>query len=80
MTTKNRYSRIVYKGLLKCHQEAVGYASVGEVARAAGVSRPTAAKYLDKFAEDKTVECMDLSKRKYMSANRKFYRAVESLS
>lgn len=78
MSTKNRYARIVYKGLLKCHQEAVGFASVGEVAKAAGVSRPTAAKYLDMFAEDMTVECMDLSKRKYLKANRKFYRAVEA--
>ena len=55
MSTKQRYSELVWRGVETQAREVerglFSFVSVGEVARAAGVSRPTAAKYLDAFAD-----------------------------
>lgn len=55
MSTEERYGAAVWQGLLASSVTLanvyVQWATVGEVARAGGVSRATAKKYLDKLVE-----------------------------
>src|SRR6187402_1926416 len=64
MSTKERYMNEVWSGLLRCSFEksASGHAwvRVASVATEAGVSRPTAKKYLQMLVEMEAVEWMDL--------------------
>lgn len=61
MSTKERYGTIVWDALALIFNSSVtpddGWVSVGEVARVAKVSKPTAKKYLDMLVE------MDTAKR-----------------
>jgi Mn-dependent DtxR family transcriptional regulator len=75
MTAEERFGNAVWDGLVACCEKWVGYMSVGEIAKEAGVSRPTAAKYLDRMTKMGRVKCIDTTKRKLGKGKRKFYRA-----
>lgn len=52
MSTTERYGTAIWDAIVKMEQEDESgwfYATVGEVAERAGVSKPTASKYLDKL-------------------------------
>lgn len=54
MSTTERYGNAVWEAIVKMEQgDESGwfYATVGEVAEVAGVTKPTAAKYLNKLYE-----------------------------
>lgn len=67
MSTMERYGTAVWQGLLastitlaNVYQQ---WATVGEVARAAGVSEPTAKKYLTMLVEKGDAKCMKFGNR-----------------
>lgn len=68
MSTKERYGTAVWQGLLSSTMTLanvyVQWATVGEVANAAGVSRATAKKYLDALVEMGQVKTMKFGGRK----------------
>lgn len=67
MSTLERYGNEVWEGLNKTTRVYadvyVQWATVGEVAKAAGVTRPTAKKYLDKLVKMGKAKAMKFGKR-----------------
>jgi response regulator of citrate/malate metabolism len=67
MSTTERYGTEVWRGLLSVTinlaNQYIQWATVGEVARAAGVSRGTAKKYLEMLIEKGDVKSMKFGNR-----------------
>lgn len=63
MSTNERYRSIVGSGLydasMNHHTGALSWVTVGEVSAQAGVSRPTARKYLDLLVSEEWAEKID---------------------
>ncbi len=51
MSTKERFGSLVWDAVCQISQSSTPFMTVGEVAAAAQVSRPTAKKYLDALVE-----------------------------
>jgi predicted ArsR family transcriptional regulator len=73
MSTKQRYGTAVWEAINRICDNVVGYHSIGEVAKEAGVTKPTAKKYLEILVENGDIEVIDTSARRFCKGSR-FYR------
>lgn len=69
MSTIDRYSDAVWDGFCKSSflvdDNIYNYASVGEIAERAGVSKPTVKKYMDAFAQSENVAALKIGKQTF---------------
>nr|CRY94304.1 hypothetical protein [uncultured prokaryote] len=81
MSTEERYGTAVWEALQACTlvlaDVYVQWATVGEVAKKAGVSRGTAKKYLDKLCDMSQARSMKFGSRTGYSVN-VFHRGNEA--